>query len=544
MISRLIPLMAAAQSTLMIDIIGSAATAAYGLRKLRRSFAGSCMRIRRASDNAEQDIGFNGEAMDWAAAIAFKGASTVFVKTWYDQSGNAKDASQTTTANQPQLDTTNFEIDFDGSNDYLATGNIDFSATNKVSFFLISRSPTNAGGGSLATHFWQGVSGVIPNGQVFKAYHDSTGILTIEQQNGSSISHTDTFSGFTNGGFDKMIYGNFDRDQSGVDRTRSRTNRVTNTDSTNGNVGTGNFQNNPLYIGASPTPGLYFNGSMKELILWGVTLSDAARDKGEANIQTFYFGGYDVDAKVYFDQVGISDSTQKTAINTFFNDLKTYSLWAKIKAGYLFIGGTAATHKWNFKDPRDLDAAFRLVYAGTITHDSNGFTGNGTTGWADTKLNPFTNSLNDNDHLSIYIRNTGTIGTVDIGGYNDGDRFYAIKARNSSTKSFMATYSFSGAGAFIDPDNASTPGFYIVTRRAAADAECYKNGVSTGTAGNSTQDIPSVTVGIGGLGGATTKQFSNNNYAFASIGTGLTDTEAANLYTAVQAMETTLSRQI
>jgi len=38
--------------------------------------------------------------------------------------------------------------------------------------------------------------------------------------------------------------------------------------------------------------------------------------------------------------------------------------------------------------------------------------------------------------------------------------------------------------------------------------------------------------------------YSNAEIAIASIGDGLTDTEAANFYTAVQAFQTTLSRQV
>ena len=38
--------------------------------------------------------------------------------------------------------------------------------------------------------------------------------------------------------------------------------------------------------------------------------------------------------------------------------------------------------------------------------------------------------------------------------------------------------------------------------------------------------------------------FSSKECAFASIGDGLTDTQASNFYTAVQAFQTTLSRQV
>jgi hypothetical protein len=40
------------------------------------------------------------------------------------------------------------------------------------------------------------------------------------------------------------------------------------------------------------------------------------------------------------------------------------------------------------------------------------------------------------------------------------------------------------------------------------------------------------------------QNWSNRQYSFASIGDGLTDTEAANFYTAVQAFQTTLGRQV
>jgi hypothetical protein len=39
-------------------------------------------------------------------------------------------------------------------------------------------------------------------------------------------------------------------------------------------------------------------------------------------------------------------------------------------------------------------------------------------------------------------------------------------------------------------------------------------------------------------------QRGGTNYALASIGDGLTDTEAANYYTAVQTFQTTLGRQV
>jgi hypothetical protein len=86
----------------LLDLYPNAA-AAYSLRKLRDAYTGSAVKIRRSSDNAETDIGFLNNEFDTAAAQTFCGAGNGFVTTWYDQSGNARNATQTTAANQPQI---------------------------------------------------------------------------------------------------------------------------------------------------------------------------------------------------------------------------------------------------------------------------------------------------------------------------------------------------------------------------------------------------------------------------------------------------------
>jgi hypothetical protein len=82
---------------------------AYSFRKLKSTYSGPAIRIRRASDNLETDInflgctGFTGCPWDAAAANAHCASTTCFGRAWYDQSGVARDLVQTTAANQPQL---------------------------------------------------------------------------------------------------------------------------------------------------------------------------------------------------------------------------------------------------------------------------------------------------------------------------------------------------------------------------------------------------------------------------------------------------------
>ncbi len=45
-------------SAFLIDDISNTPAGAYGLRKLSSSYTGSAIRVRRSSDNTEQDIGF------------------------------------------------------------------------------------------------------------------------------------------------------------------------------------------------------------------------------------------------------------------------------------------------------------------------------------------------------------------------------------------------------------------------------------------------------------------------------------------------------
>jgi len=88
---------------LLLDIYGTNLYAAYSLRKLRNGYTGNCVRVRRSSDNAEQDFGFVDDVVDMASIITFCGVVNGYVTTWYDQSGLGKDVTQATAANQPQI---------------------------------------------------------------------------------------------------------------------------------------------------------------------------------------------------------------------------------------------------------------------------------------------------------------------------------------------------------------------------------------------------------------------------------------------------------
>ncbi len=85
------------------DIV-SGATFWGGLRCYANAHAGgNAIRIRRASDNTEQNVALTANCDLTDVSSTFCAATTCFVTTLYDQSGNGNDAVQTTNSNQPQL---------------------------------------------------------------------------------------------------------------------------------------------------------------------------------------------------------------------------------------------------------------------------------------------------------------------------------------------------------------------------------------------------------------------------------------------------------
>lgn len=79
------------------------AKAAYSTRLLSTAYTGNCMIVRRSSDSAELTVGFVSGMIDLASIESWAGADTVYVKTWFDQSGTGNDITQATGASQPVL---------------------------------------------------------------------------------------------------------------------------------------------------------------------------------------------------------------------------------------------------------------------------------------------------------------------------------------------------------------------------------------------------------------------------------------------------------
>jgi hypothetical protein len=251
----------------------------------------------------------------------------------------------------------------------------------------------------------------------------------------------------------------------------------------------------------------------------------------------------DSDALAFISATGITDDTQQYAIIALVNDLKTYGLWAKMKAIYPFIGGTASTHKFNLKDPRDLDVAFRLTFSGGWTHSSTGALPNGTTGFADTFYNLSLNSTTSNVSAGIYSRVNSILAGADFGGVDasfNGTQIF-LKDLSSTTLFCANNFATNGSGNFI-PD---TRGFFVIIKENINSQKMFRNGTQIRQSTTTGNTAPNVSVVLGARrSNVTVNNYNSREHSFTYFGDTLTATEITDLYTAVQAYQTSLSRQV
>lgn len=265
--------------------------------------------------------------------------------------------------------------------------------------------------------------------------------------------------------------------------------------------------------------------------------------------------GVDPSAQAFINATGITDQTQRNAINKLTLDLKVYGLWNKQKAVYPMIGGTATTHKFNLINPADTNAAFRLNYSGSWTHSSTGAKPDGSTAYANTYLNTTTHLGAASGTMTYYSR-TNTVSAAligDIGVLKSIPDSYSALALCSGNQT---SYRFNNGPTIDAVATTNTQGFYIGTRTASNTIRTFKNGsliIAGTTSTNATSLYPIILGATNNVGTGTSPTpttyvvplyYSNRECAFSSIGDGLTDIEAFNFNSIVQNYQTLLGRQV
>jgi hypothetical protein len=262
-------------------------------------------------------------------------------------------------------------------------------------------------------------------------------------------------------------------------------------------------------------------------------------------LNPYIFGGFDPDAQAFITAATITDSTQKSAINQLVLDLKSANIWTKMKAIYPFVGGSASQHKWNLKDPRDLDAAFRLQFVNGWTHSPTGAKGDGTGGHAYTFFNPSLHGLLNSHHLSFYSRTNTSRSEVEVGMYDYPNCDFMQINSTSTSLSIINQLATNAYPQFTDTNSL---GYYISNRNAINSSNMWKNGVLRNSVTSTSSSLLNGGIYLSAInnifGSGSASNYSLKECAFATIGQGLSDTEASNVYLAVQKYQTALSRQV
>jgi hypothetical protein len=247
----------------------------------------------------------------------------------------------------------------------------------------------------------------------------------------------------------------------------------------------------------------------------------------------------DPDAAAFFARVtaagGTLSATEQTAVNTLVVQMKADGTWTLMKAIYPMVGASAAACAQNLKS-----SSFTGTFSSGWTFASTGVTPNGTSAYFDTTLLPSTSLLLNSVSLSFYSR-TNTQGDIQMGS-NDNTG-YLLQQMYSSTSMYSQ---LNGQGAsFIDAPVTQWQGLFTTSRTSSTAVAAYKNGVNIKNDTKSSSNQPTFSSYIGARNNnGNSLNFDIKECAFASFADGLTDPQAASLYTCVQTFQTTLSRQV
>jgi hypothetical protein len=249
----------------------------------------------------------------------------------------------------------------------------------------------------------------------------------------------------------------------------------------------------------------------------------------------------DADAQAFVTNAGIVDQVEANAINNLVIGLKADGLWTKMKAVYPFVGGSNTSTSYNLKNT----AQYQISWNGGWTWNNNGVTGNGVNGWGNTGLVPNSALTLNSTHQSLYIRNTGNLGVDDFGSATNGTTsLMRMIVKNSGTNDHIIDH-YSTAQRITGTVSDST-GFFVVSRENSTSLKSKRNDVSLGTnTSSNTGTLPTHALYLGALNNiGTAVNYTARNYAFASVGDGLTDTDATNLNSRVTTFQTALNRNV
>lgn len=246
---------------------------------------------------------------------------------------------------------------------------------------------------------------------------------------------------------------------------------------------------------------------------------------------------FDSDALSFFTSSGITDLTQKNAVNQLVLDLKSNSLWTKLKALHPVVGGTASSHSKNLINP----SLYNLTFSSGWTHSANGMIPNGTNAYADTNFNPSTQITSASSWSVGFYSNSSVTEGIDL-GVDSGSGYLYLSAKFNIFGANKGRWQTSVSQDYTDTTGT---GFYQGVK-SASTSEIYKNGSVILNTASSTGSFYNGNIYLGVLNRAGANSFyASRRYTLHFIAnSSFNSTEATNFYNIVQTFQTSLSRNV
>ncbi len=239
---------------------------------------------------------------------------------------------------------------------------------------------------------------------------------------------------------------------------------------------------------------------------------------------------------------GITSNTDKTNYDTLITGLVNDSVFSKLDALYIFAAPDSTTAKLNL-----ISTSFSpLSQTGSLTFTAaTGYTGDGSTGFFDTGLNPATaggNFVQDSAMQGCYVRTSRTVSQnyTAIGNFNNRDnRFQPLQAGAIDPSTLYSIND--NAVASVDGTQSNAQGAWLATRTTSILTSLYKNGNATPTSTSASVSgaLDSLNLFLFAFNSSgSASGFSADQMSSCWIGGGFTGTEAANLMTRVNTFMT------
>jgi hypothetical protein len=571
----------------ILNLNSSTVIIAYSMRKLNTSYSGNVVRVRRSYDNAETDIPFASNGIIDSTTLknfvdAGKALGDQDLTNWNSISYNNQqlisnglifnlDATNASSFSSLSVDSNNLltnsstinsgtvsnisyetsnggTLGFNGSNSVINYSNqlVQTSQFTITSWVYINELPTtvrnifslsndlylNIGTSSISSTYSSSY-GWITSYNTYKLNFGASFSINISDKYLNRWTEVTLVKGLTN----SSIY---------IDGSKYSDSNTSL-----------NFTSNYLNIGSSTQS---FNGRLSTVKIWNRELTNSEVYQNYISITNNIYN-QDHDALSFINASGLSQSVHINSITRLVKDLKLNGLWPKLKVVYPFVGGTEYSHKFNLKDPRDTNSAYRINFYGGWTHSLTGILPNGTNAWANTFYAPGNdssyNGLNSNFlHMSVYSRTNNDNTGIEIGTQNNSSSPWYLQLKNGGYTYYapgkIPTTSYNPSGQLRYLNSTST-GFYYMHRYFSysdnyTTSNFFKDGTYLhwgGTFEILSSGAPTQSVYIGALNnGVTASNFSNREISFATVGDSLTDGEVSKLNVIIQTYQSSLGRQI